>query len=703
MVTFWYPSTTQTGVLPAKYVEQQFAASGIYNISSVGGGNFGPQAAGFFSHSFLNAPIATNGIQYPVALYDPGDGGYRRENTDKAEELASWGYVIAGLDTGDSTYSVLPNGTVVDGQSNGGAGSLQGDVAGRVLDMQFVLDDLPMLNTNDARLGGRLDLERIGAFGWSLGGCAAAQLCLRDPRCKAGAGFDAGFLETNLLTQPLGVPFLYFRSDAFTQPDSSYYAGSYSDGAILDDRLEAYNGMTTNAYWVKLASTVHGSFMDYNLVLDPASLEAGYGLPMSGQVLPGARVSQIVRGYLLSFFNKFFRGSDDHLLDGPSAAYPEVLQFLSTPDYSASPKYPTAALAEGPDGNFYGTTQYGGANGVGSVFRMTTNGGLTTLVSFNGTNGCYPFAGLTLGADGNLYGVTAHGGTNGNYGTVFAMTPAGGLTSLFSFNGKNGSYPAAELAPGTNGNLFGSTASGGANGVGTVFQMTPSGVLTTLASFNNVDGAVPIAALAQGTNGNFYGATFQGGDLTRGLLNSGVGAVFELTPSGVLTTRVTFDGANGEYPAGGLRQDANGYFYGTTSVGGNFGANVGYGFGTVFRMSPAGSLAKLASFGFTNGYNPSAGLAQGGDGNFYGTTLGGGPGGGGTVFQVTTNGVLSTLVAFNGANGSHPQAGLIQGSDGNFYGTTEFGGAGGLGTVFKMTPAGELTTLVSFGAQANSP
>jgi uncharacterized repeat protein (TIGR03803 family) len=698
MVTFWYPAVAQAGVLPVKYVDPQVALAGAayYDLSSLGGGNFDSQAAAFFSHSLSNAPLATNLAKYPVLLYSPGYGGHRRENTDKAEDLASWGYVVVGLDTSDTAVSVFPNGTVVHGQASATTlGAVEAAIEGRLLDEQFVLDELENLNANDSLLGGRLDLDEIGAFGWSLGGATAAQLCLRDSRCKAGAGLDGSFVETNLLTQPLSIPYLFFRSGVGPDPGAGYYI--LGEGRP-DDRLQFYNEQVTNAYWVKLVSTVHGSFVDYDLIVDSASLNDWLGSPMNGQFLPSARVSQIVRAYLLSFFNKYLRGEDDHLLDGPSPAYPEVEQYLSTSSSSVQPEYPCAALVQGSDGNFYGTTAYGGASCNGTLFQVTPAGTLTTLVSFNGTNGSHPVAALAPGSDGNYYGTTEYGGTNGNYGTVFKVTPAGVLTTLVSFNGANGSYPAAGLVEGTNGNFYGNTAGGGAWRMGTVFEMTSAGVLTTLISFNNTDGAVPLASLMQGTDGNFYGTTFQGGNLSLGGVfgNSGAGTVFRMTPGGSLTTLVEFSGGNGENPAGGLVQGTNGNFYGTTLIGGNRSLNAGYGLGTVFQITPAGVLTTLVSFNFANGYNPSAGLLQDSDGNVYGTTDGGGAGGCGTVFKMTPAGVLTTLVAFTGANGNSPQAPLVQGSDGNFYGTTEYGGANGRGTVFRVTPAGVLTTLVSF-------
>jgi uncharacterized repeat protein (TIGR03803 family) len=437
---------------------------------------------------------------------------------------------------------------------------------------------------------------------------------------------------------------------------------------------------------VKLVSTDHGNFSDPGLVDDSGSLQDAWGLPMSGQFLPPARVSQIVRAYLLSFFNKVLQGQDDHLLDGPSPAYPEVLQFLSTSSLSSLPEYPSAGLVQGSDGNFYGTTAYGGTNGNnGTVFQMTPAGALTTLVSFNGANGSHPLATLVQGTDGNFYGTTAYGGTNGNFGTVFQMTPAGALTMLVSFNGTNGIYPTAGLVRGTNGSFYGTTLFGGASGLsgfGTVFQMTPAGALTTLVSFNNTNGNEPFTALVQGTNGNFYGTTL--GDNA-----SGHGTVFQMTAAGALTTLLHFNGNTGDSPLG-LVQGSDGNFYDTTFGGGASGG------GTVFKMTPAGGLTTLVSFNRTNGINPLAALVQGSDGNFYGTTLCGGTGGAGTVFKMTPAGVLTTLISFTGANGNNPQGALVQGSDGNFYGTTEFGGTHGLGTVFQVTTNGTLTTLVSF-------
>jgi len=317
MVSFWYPAVPQAGVFPALFVDKQVALVGFYYGSTPS--SWSTRLAAFFSHSLSNAPLARNLAKYPVVLYSPGFEGHRRENTDKVEDLASWGYVVVGLDHRDTYLSVFPNGTLVHGQGtlNNNSDAILA-IEGRLLDMQCVLDELENLNAGDPLLGGRLDLDKIGAFGWSIGGATSAQLCLRDPRCKAGVGFDGLFYETNMLTQTLSVPYLYFDEDVAPLYDGPPYA----------DVLPVFNHMVTNAYWVKLVSTVHGSFTDWDLIVDSGTLQGFWGTPVSGQFLPAARVTQIVRTYLLSFFNKYLRGEDDHLLDGPSPAYPEVEQFM---------------------------------------------------------------------------------------------------------------------------------------------------------------------------------------------------------------------------------------------------------------------------------------------------------------------------------------------------------------------------------------
>jgi uncharacterized repeat protein (TIGR03803 family) len=379
--------------------------------------------------------------------------------------------------------------------------------------------------------------------------------------------------------------------------------------------------------------------------------------------------------------------------------------------------YPSAALVQGSDGSFYGTTQYGGTYFSGTVFKISPNGALTTLYSFTGTADGTPSAALVQGSDGSFYGTTQYGGAHTNqwgtgYGTVFKISANGVLTTMHSFTGGNDGAGPNGLVQGSDGNFYGTTSSGGTSGAGTVFKISTNGVLTSLYSFANGTnyGANPSAALVQGSDGSFYGTTQNGGTF-------GWGTVFKISPNGALTTLYSFGSVQdtngvplgGANPSAALVQGSDGSFYGTTQNG---GTNGGW-WGTVFKISPTGAYASLYSFtGGNDGGNPGAGLVQGSDGSFYGTTFGGGTNGGwwGTVFKISPNGALTTLHLFgsvqdtNGVplDGANPSAALVQDSDGSFYGTTSSGGTnGGYGSVFKISTNGALTTLYSFTGTAD--
>jgi uncharacterized repeat protein (TIGR03803 family) len=345
---------------------------------------------------------------------------------------------------------------------------------------------------------------------------------------------------------------------------------------------------------------------------------------------------------------------------------------------------------------------------------------LTTLVSFDGTNGYSPNS-VVQGNDGNLYGTTTQGGLSNNCtggcGTVYKMTPSGTLTTLYSFCSQprcaDGTTPYAALIQAADGNFYGVAANGGnsnncTDGCGTVFKITPNGTLTTLHTFCSgslpcADGSGPSTPLVQATDGNFYGTTINGGNSNN--CTGGCGTVFKITSAGALNTLHSFSDTDGSQP-NGLMQATDGNFYGATFTG---GAN---GTGTIFKITPSGTLIILYSFEFLDGGDyPSASLVQATDGNLYGTTLLGGPENGscpngcGTIFKITLTGTLTTLYTFAGTDGALPDAGLLQATDGNFYGTTTSGGTApnctfletpGCGTVFKITPAGVLTTLYSF-------
>jgi uncharacterized repeat protein (TIGR03803 family) len=312
---------------------------------------------------------------------------------------------------------------------------------------------------------------------------------------------------------------------------------------------------------------------------------------------------------------------------------------------------PMGGVLLGTDGNFYGTTANGGVNcqsdgdGCGTVFKVTQQGTLTTLYSFCSKTNCADGNGPTAmmqGSDGNFYGTTTSGGTSGNCGsggcgTIFKITPTGKLTTLHSFDKTDGESAEAGLVQGTDGNFYGTTASGGANGDGTVVKITLAGKLTTLHSFDQTDGESPEAGMVQGTDGNFYGTTVSGGP------EFGLGSVFKITPAGTLTTLYSFCSktypycTDGNGPQTGLIQGTDGNFYGTTEFGGSVFNCSGQGCGTVFKITPTGSLKTLYAFcanggDCADGSAPLAGLLQGTEGIFYGTTTGGGFG---TVFSLS--------------------------------------------------------------------
>ena len=338
-----------------------------------------------------------------------------------------------------------------------------------------------------------------------------------------------------------------------------------------------------------------------------------------------------------------------------------------------------AALVLGPNGNFYGTTSGDTTTGYGTVFEITPTGTLTTLYSFTGgSDGGNPNGNLILGIDGNFYGTTSGDSTDG-YGTIFKITPTGALTTLYSFTGlADGGNPDAGLVQGTNGNFYGTTSGDYiTNGYGTVFEITPTGTLTTLYSFTGgSDGGNPEGSLVLGPGGNFYGTT--SGNYT----TNGYGTIFEITPAGALTTLYSFTGgSDGGNPEGSLLLAPNGNFYGTS------GGEDTDGYGTVFEITPTGALTTLYSFtGGIDGDAPNASLILGSDGNFYGTTSGDISGGYGTVFVITPTGALSTLYGFAGlSDGGEPEGSLVQAADGSFYGTTYSTDAGsGYGTVFQL-------------------
>jgi uncharacterized repeat protein (TIGR03803 family) len=229
------------------------------------------------------------------------------------------------------------------------------------------------------------------------------------------------------------------------------------------------------------------------------------------------------------------------------------------------------------------------------IFKVTTSGVLTSLFSFNRTNGATPDCELLSDDHGSFYGTTYYGGTNGGYGTVFKVTASGAFTSLFSFSNTNGSYPSSGLAWGADGNLYGTTYQGGTNsGYGTVFRITTNGDFTSLLSFEKTNGAYPLAALIPGSHGRLYGTTYFGGDTN---LNSGngYGTLFSITTDGALTSLFRFNNTNGAGPRVAMTPGFDGNWYGTTYSGTN-------NFGTVFRLVLGASTGVVLNFKIHDGH-----------------------------------------------------------------------------------------------------
>jgi len=348
---------------------------------------------------------------------------------------------------------------------------------------------------------------------------------------------------------------------------------------------------------------------------------------------------------------------------------------------------PQTGLAKGFDGNFYGTTHFGGTSNEGAVFRINPDGSYLNLYSFgvSPNDGVTPNA-LVQGSDTNFYGTAYEGGANDD-GAVFRISPDGRETILYSFAGypKDGANPRGGIVQGYDGDFYGTAQYGGVNSYGIVFRISPDGGETNLYSFAGFpnDGALPLGGLMQGSDSNFYGTTFNGGV-------SNVGTVFRISPGGSYTNLYWFGSSpnDGQYPQIGLVEGSDGNFYGTTESGGTDGN------GTVFRISPSGAYMSLYSFAGPfakppDGASPDGVLVEGSDTNFYGTTSYGGKYGYGTAFRISPGGSETNLHSFAGQSaappdGQYPQSGLVQASDGIFYGTTSSGGANNQGAVFVL-------------------
>lgn len=392
--------------------------------------------------------------------------------------------------------------------------------------------------------------------------------------------------------------------------------------------------------------------------------------------------------------------------------------------------YPNSSLIEEKSGYLYGTTAQGGSHNRGTIFKLTPEKKLQTIVNFDGGNGWRPNS-LVLGNDDNFYGTTETDGSlsDAQGGTIFRMTPNGKIITLFSFRnryiidtqskskspGKHGLAP-NNLILGKDGNFYGTTQYGGTLfGCGTIFKLTPNGELTTLVIFtgrrpkpnresgatNNYASGCSPNTLIWGKDNNLYGASF---DIESCPLTKQCGIIFRLHPSGKLTTLVSFDRDFKKihgfraYRPNSLVQGRDGNLYGTTMYG---GAKQGTK-GTFFRLTPDGIYTTLFMFHNggpieeklnTRGQTPTS-LMLGKDGDFYGTTLTGqGPSRdrpedstGGTIFKINTEGKYTHLGSFRSFSPSTENNPLVQAKNGVFYGVSLEGGEFGKGTIFQFTP-----------------
>ena len=374
-------------------------------------------------------------------------------------------------------------------------------------------------------------------------------------------------------------------------------------------------------------------------------------------------------------------------IDTDFTALPTLYTFLDL-----GGEAPQAGVIQGTDGNLYGTTSQGGDDGLGTIYRIDPTGqNLATLHSFHGVDGANPLAALVQASDGGLYGTTRAGGTSDN-GTIFKIEMDGtGFTTLHSFAGSDGAEPVAGLIQGSDGFLYGDTQKGG-GGRGTIFKIDTEGAaLVTLHSFGDPTGGEnPTGVLVQAPDGNLYGTTAFGGA-------HGFGTIFRIDINGnSFVTLHSFDYNNdGGTPRSGLTLGTDGNLYGTAVQGGSGG------YGTLFKTDASGAtLTVLHSFSHIDGSGPYAGLFQGTDGRLYGTTTHAGARGRGIVFRIDTDGrSFTTLHSFpfpsESEDGLAPLGTLIQGTDGAFYGTAAIGGIAQRGVVFRLVACETPTAVVS--------
>lgn len=419
--------------------------------------------------------------------------------------------------------------------------------------------------------------------------------------------------------------------------------GTFTGGAYVQGR----NGFL-------YGSTENGGNSDWGTILGVTTAGAPV-LEFSFDGYDGNGISRLVLGYDGNLYGTYWNTYSNQagiFKISTSGTLTALHTFSSSGSDGAVPNGP---LVVGRDGNFYGTTQKGGAYNFGTIFKITPEGTFTSLLSFDGANGATPGP-LMVGSDGNFYGVTEASATDGKgNGTFYKFSPSGALIHLCKFPTNANLLTYAPLVEDSQGNFYGSFFFAADDSDGSVYRVTPSGSFATIYSFSGPDGSNP-SGFILGTDGNFYGTTYGGGA-------NNYGTVYQMTTAGALTTLYSFDVSNGANPYL-LMQHTNGIFYGSTSAGGANGT--GTGAGTIYSLNmgflPFASLL------------PNAGTP-------------------GRTIEVLGQGFTgSTAVSFNGTSASFTVI-----SDTLLDAVVPSGATSG--RVVVMTPSGTLTSNANFTVQ----
>lgn len=495
------------------------------------------------------------------------------------------------------------------------------------------------------------------------------------------AGSD-GFLYGTTIrgaTNGLGGVYRLSTAGAYTQVrdfDNATYSGNFA--AVIQSDPGILAGVTNGRF----GPGTRGSVFTLNTIGTPPTVLCNF--LASGGKTPSGPIIEGDGGNLFSTTTFYNGGSGTVFRLSPAGTVATLQEF----PYFGTIGQAKGGVTLGTDGLLYGLSE-GSSGNNGVAYKIPQSSGSATVVKTftSGSDGSKPRGQLVQAGDGNFYGVTAESG-NGSYGTVFQLTPAGVLTTIFGFNnGAAGGYPTGPLTLASNGQLFGATSQGGSLDRGTLFRVIPgaSPTFATVATFINTNGQTPTGVLFSAADGNMYGTTAAGGTNNRGTL-------FKLTPAGVhavFASVGTASTTSASRPRGAVVRTAAGEFFGVTSEGGTGAV------GCVYRVTAAGAVSILHSFSSTGPRVPMGGLTLGPDGLFYGTTTLGGNSGLGTVFKITSAGVITHFRHLDYSTGDLPLGAIFRAGSGALYGVNENGGTGGAGTVYRVIIAPLVTTLAA--------